>query len=129
MVMPNQRKTDGKPFPGAPSVTKSNRASTRLAKTPARSHLRKISMVLLSLLLHKPARDARQAMVLSRRLKARRQPEIDPKPAPRRNSDLDEREQHQHAIGPDPLGIGQAYVQLHREDGRQDGPETGEESE
>src|SRR6266566_4191904 len=134
VMKPNQRKTDGKPFPGAPSVTKSNRASTRLAKIPARSPLRRISkrcivFPSLSLMLHEPARDARYPVVLPCRLQSRRQPEIDPEPASRRHSHQDECQQHQHAIRPDPLGIGQAHVQLHGKDGRQDGPETGEESE
>src|SRR5258706_16030871 len=134
IVRPNQRKTAGNPFPGAPSVTKSNRASTRLAKIPARSPLRRISkrcivFPSLSLMLHEPARDARYPVVLPRRLQSRRQPEIDPEPASRRHSHQDECQQHQHAIRPDPLGIGQAHAQLHGKYGRQDRPETAEQSE
>src|SRR5258706_6845558 len=118
MVMPNQRKTTGNPFPGAPSVTKSNMARTRLAKIPASSPLRSGCIVLLFLSLDKPACDASEAVVLPCCLQTRGKPEIDAEPASRRNSDQDERQQHQHAIRPDPFGIGQPHIELHGEDGR-----------
>src|SRR5216683_1824327 len=130
-AIPNQCKAAGNPFPGAPTVTKSNMASTRLAKIPARSPLRSGCIVLLSLSLHKPARDARPSMALRCRLQTRREPIIDAQPAPGRNSHQEECQQDQHAIRPDPFTrrVGQPNIQLQRENRRKYGSKTRKESE
>jgi hypothetical protein len=62
-------------------------------------------------------------------LQARCKPQIDTQPATCRNGHQDERQQNQHAVGSDPFSIGQAHVQLHREDRRQESAQTREKPE